>query len=354
MEDERNERDFHHPYTPYGIQNQFMNAVYDCLEAGKVGIFESPTGTGKSLSLICGSLTWLRDHKRRTFEEGFTVEAGDSDEPAWIIEHEHKQKKQEALQRTQELNDRIAKIKANEKRAKDRFENGALRHKRQKLANEGSNFDDNEAQFALDDYESDEESVSRSRLGAFDESGISADTQALMEELGFSAAPARNEDAETPDEPKIFFCSRTHSQLTQFSNELGRVRIPAAIRTDDDLHVAAEDRVVEDVKHLTLGSRKNLCINSKVNQLGNATAINERCIDLQQSTNTETRCQYMPNQDRETLLNDFRDHALAKIRDIEDLGVLGKKLGLCPYYASRPAIKHCEVITLSGNVRHTG
>ena len=38
------QRDFHHPYQPYEIQEQFMNAVYDCLEQGKVGIFESPTG----------------------------------------------------------------------------------------------------------------------------------------------------------------------------------------------------------------------------------------------------------------------------------------------------------------------
>ena len=39
-----NGRDFHHPYTPYDIQVQFMNALYDCIEEGKVGIFESPTG----------------------------------------------------------------------------------------------------------------------------------------------------------------------------------------------------------------------------------------------------------------------------------------------------------------------
>lgn len=37
-------RDFHHPYKPYDIQLQFMNALYDCVEDGKVGIFESPTG----------------------------------------------------------------------------------------------------------------------------------------------------------------------------------------------------------------------------------------------------------------------------------------------------------------------
>ena len=58
----------------------------------------------------------------------------------------------------------------------------------------------------------------------------------------------------------------------------------------------------------------------------------------------------MPTKESEALINDFRDHALAKIWDIEDLGSLGKKLGICPYYASRPATKYCEVIESSVNV----
>lgn len=37
--------DFHHPYTPYDIQETFMTTVYQVLEDGKVGILESPTGT---------------------------------------------------------------------------------------------------------------------------------------------------------------------------------------------------------------------------------------------------------------------------------------------------------------------
>ena len=39
--------DFHHPFTPYDVQLDFMRAVYDVLEKGdgQVGILESPTGT---------------------------------------------------------------------------------------------------------------------------------------------------------------------------------------------------------------------------------------------------------------------------------------------------------------------
>lgn len=36
---------FPFPYQPYNIQEQFMQALYKALDQGKVGIFESPTGT---------------------------------------------------------------------------------------------------------------------------------------------------------------------------------------------------------------------------------------------------------------------------------------------------------------------
>ena len=39
--------DFHHPYTPYDVQQKFMQTVYSVLDSGdgQVGILESPTGT---------------------------------------------------------------------------------------------------------------------------------------------------------------------------------------------------------------------------------------------------------------------------------------------------------------------
>ena len=54
----------------------------------------------------------------------------------------------------------------------------------------------------------------------------------------------------------------------------------------------------------------------------------------------------MPNPDKLALTHQFRDHALAAIPDIEDLFDLGKKLSICPYYASRTAIPGAEIITL--------
>lgn len=167
----------------------------------------------------------------------------------------------------------------------------------------------------------------------------------LCPRLGLIPKKSEKEDLLPTDDVKIYFCSRTHSQLAQFVQELRRVNLPEvswAAEKDNSKDGDPEDKVV--VKHLSLGSRKNLCINPKVSRLGSAPAINERCLELQQpDTPKDHKCPFVPSKENETLVNDFRDHTLAKIRDIEDLGELGKKIGICPYYASRATIKPSEV-----------
>jgi chromosome transmission fidelity protein 1 len=32
------------PHAPYDIQRDFMQALYETLDAGQIGLFESPTG----------------------------------------------------------------------------------------------------------------------------------------------------------------------------------------------------------------------------------------------------------------------------------------------------------------------
>ncbi|RKP27991.1 hypothetical protein SYNPS1DRAFT_11860 [Syncephalis pseudoplumigaleata] len=57
------------PFAPYDIQLDFMRHLYTTLEEGKIGIFESPTGTGKSLSLLCGALRWIKDNNARSDQQ---------------------------------------------------------------------------------------------------------------------------------------------------------------------------------------------------------------------------------------------------------------------------------------------
>lgn len=56
------------PYRPYGSQLAFMGRVISTLDrAQREGhchaLLESPTGTGKSLSLLCSSLAWQQNYK---------------------------------------------------------------------------------------------------------------------------------------------------------------------------------------------------------------------------------------------------------------------------------------------------
>ena len=165
----------------------------------------------------------------------------------------------------------------------------------------------------------------------------------LLEMLEGKHASSRSGE-DLSDDPKIIFCSRTHSQLSQFVTELRKVNPPTSLLSsvgdDEEIHV-------ETVKQLSLGSRKNLCINDRVLRLSSTTAINERCLELQKpKTSKEQKCSFVPAKENQELVPVFRRHALSRLRDIEDLSNLGRKLGICPYYAARATIAPSEVLTL--------
>ncbi|KAK6518995.1 ATP-dependent DNA helicase chl1 [Arthrobotrys megalospora] len=355
------QRNFHHPYTPYPIQLDFMNALYDVLEDGSVGIFESPTAyksgyKGKSLSLICGSLTWLREHKRRKLNDELKEGVDDGKTPAWVLAHARKEKRENALRARREMEARLQKVREKEKREREQYmrkmnEQQQIRMfgvKRQK-PDGNRKAEDSEAmeiEFELDDYNSDDGGSGDRNDPAF--VGLSKETIELMKKAGYGPLRSKEEEEEVPDEIKIFYCSRTHSQLSQFTAELRRVHLPPTY--EDDPLEGSEEGPEEVVKHLSLGSRKLLCINDKVNTpTASANTVNERCLDLQQSKSAENKCTFLlskADNQRNVLQREFRDLALADIKDIEDLRGVGEKLKICGYYASREAIKPTEIITL--------
>ncbi|KAK2839302.1 hypothetical protein FQN49_006272 [Arthroderma sp. PD_2] len=359
------DKEFRHPYTPYDIQTQFMDALYGCIEDGGVGIFESPTGTvcnfvyipvlgvGKSLSLICGSLAWLRDHKRSVFLEQ-ADEDGDDEEPDWMVQHARRERTQELVARRKELEDRLARVREAEERHRKKLELASRAFKRMRVDNVKSRTEVKEEEFELDDYESGDETAKRPKDDA---NPLSSDTLALLEKLKGPSTQQPDVD-EDEESVKIIYCSRTHSQLIQFAHEMRRVTpvssIPPGFADTAPSSTSVENPSKSEgdeewIKHTPLASRKTLCINSSVRSLSSSTAINERCLELQRpNVAADHKCPYLPTKDNELKTSKFQDHLLSRVNDIEDLPSLGTRVGICPYYASRTAMRSTatEVVTL--------
>lgn len=339
---------FHHPYAPYAIQLDFMRALYRVLDDGKIGIFESPTGTGKTLSLICGALTWLRHRAEKDgglldpeAEDAQTpdtkLQKDDDDEPAWVKEQAEADRLQTRLARALELDHKLSEIRKRE----------AIRHKKQaahaRMVKRLKT--DTSPVITEDDFLLLDNDAASTDL-ADGQSAFSPEVARLLAQMGHASVAKAAEDADYPNTRKIIFASRTHSQLSQFSSELRRVPIRrvAAADDDDDDAVRTKDSTHCDARSVALASRKNLCIHPAVSRLP-AEALNETCLELQESkTSTARKCPYLPKEDAKK--HAFRDRALADIKDIEELVELGKQLEVCPYYATRLAIPASEVVTV--------
>uniref|UniRef100_A0A8C9VAC2 ATP-dependent DNA helicase DDX11 n=1 Tax=Scleropages formosus TaxID=113540 RepID=A0A8C9VAC2_SCLFO len=346
---------FPFPFEPYTIQKEFMEALYRTLEDSKIGIFESPTGTGKSLSLICGALTWLQDFEERKKQEAARLlenradtvaehpaekkltpgqDGSSSSEPDWITAFV--QKKAE-----RDLVDKLKEEEIKRKRREERLElirqNVQLKYALKRKSDEdeearqllelskecaeeeqGAGLEDGEEELLVAEYESDDDTKPKNRFDDEDD-----------------------EDLEEEHVTKIYYCSRTHSQLAQF------------------VHEVQKSPFAENISLVSLGSRQNLCINEEVRRLGSVQLINDRCMEMQKNKHGKAEkssggepkrrrskpkavCPFY----RHEALQGLRDEALVKVRDIEQLVALGHETKGCPYYGGRLAVPAAQVIVL--------
>lgn len=302
--------DFHHPYKPYDVQTQLMEAIYATLQGKyKIGIFESPTGTGKTLLIICATMTWLRCHRKHLLQASEEGDESDS-EPEWVHLTYHQQLLTEEAIRIKNYEKLLTELQQ-EYDTHQRHVEASKETKRYRKAH--SHSDD---QYLPDDY----------TLGDVDFSNASL-TKEINSLLNKDAFKIELDGVPTT---QIYFCSRTHSQLDQFAHQLALTSFPSV--TDD---------TQERTKYVPLGSRKRLCVNPKVNQLG-ADAINDACLDLQKKQG----CPFLPGQESSHLVR-FANLAVAKVHDIEEVAEMGIQEKVCLYYGLRKSIDiPAEIVSL--------
>ncbi|EDW75043.1 uncharacterized protein Dwil_GK19963 [Drosophila willistoni] len=315
-----NETEFGFPYEPYEIQGQLMQQVFQVLESKQIGIFESPTGTGKSLTLTCAALTWLQHHEELVRSELRERIARLESEIAklrelggqvtdWISEQAKVQELRAELQQLKRLNE--LRLKEEDELVKIRTRG----KERKRLSKKSEYFRDisgkeiDETPFVDSDNDSEHE----------------IEDDALM-------------DGQDHYQPiQIFYCSRTHSQLSQIVSELRKTSHSQWVRS------------------ISLGSRQQLCINPHVKRLSSVSLMNERCLDMAKSKtkanpskksrleiSSSGGCAFkVPTQ-----VDHLRDLALSEPVDIEDLVNQGQTARACPYYASRLAQQKAQLILL--------
>ncbi|EYC25891.1 hypothetical protein Y032_0011g1444 [Ancylostoma ceylanicum] len=306
--------EFSFPFPPYDIQLNLMREIKQCIASEQVGIFESPTGTGKSLSVLCATMTWLEEFERET-EEALVRDSNlkeSVDDADWMAAYKKKLEimkiKDEAydkLKSIEKIKSRLADAKAGlVKRDRKR------RHVEATSSEESKNGGDIEECAPPDDYASDEEMDS--------------------------------EKEEPLKVVKVFYASRTHSQLEQLLDELKKTRFAPRV--------------------VTAASRQALCANENVRRLKFSHLINEKCMELRKGCSAEgkrskidgkencttskkssCKCPYYKSDSIEELSNEVLAGAIPRPNQVVERG---KQLVACPYFATRLSLPLCQLVLL--------
>lgn len=242
-------KQFGFPFPPYNIQADMMKEVYEVLENRQIGIFESPTGTGKSLTLTCAVLRWLLDNEKLVSDEIAmriceekkalsTLNGICSKEVDWIKSQSH------IISKNRELLDLKAK---QAEILQCSLELKSIRIQQKLSLNSKPSTDPNkEKKNKLDELHRTD----------YDANNYAEDL--LKEEQLYS------DDLFFPKSchVRVYYCSRTHTQLAQVVEEIRRTEYG------------------QKVSCISLGSRQQLCVNPDVKKLGSLVHINERCLEM--------------------------------------------------------------------------
>ncbi|KAI3354667.1 hypothetical protein L3Q82_019165, partial [Scortum barcoo] len=372
----------HFPCKAYPSQLAMMNSIVRGLNSGQHCLLESPTGSGKSLALLCSALGWqwaqfgksregggLVDDKDKSDKNSGDYKKSDVTTPCQCVCHSRANRTTATVATSATVDLAVSPCKETAQPPPPAPEHNESQPRKQSIASRLSEkFQSflSSARDRDDDFQPDRKrirtaehkSCKRQRL----EKGVifiddepelenePSGTPSWTNEPNSQAAGSSSsccspepcsrcpcasakhgqmeKEAKEKDKdgkkkiPKIFFGTRTHKQITQIAHELKRT-------------------VYSGVPMTILSSRNHTCVNPEV---APHSSRNERCKDLLESKDGRS-CRYYHGvqkmRDQSTLQ---WVHGLREAWDIEDLVALGKRLRSCSYYAARELMQEASII----------
>ncbi|KAH7650494.1 helicase [Cryptosporidium bovis] len=264
--------EFFFPNKPYKIQEEFCKQAFKLYNTeGGIGIFQSPTGTGKTLSILCSSISWLYKSFFNCDNQEINTESNSS-LPPWVLNTINKQKQESS-----------SIIVQNKKLFHEYIKNEILSSPSNKSFNE------------------------------------------IISELEISFD-------DLPINYKIFITSRTHSQLSQYIDEIKKIK------------KNSNNQFIDSLSIVPLASRTQLCVHNKVKKY-NSSIIKDVCHSYtsQRDVNKD-KCTFKEG----SII--LAKKCLLEPLNIEELCALALELNACPYYATKIASQFSDIVLLPYNI----
>nr|XP_021156104.1 Fanconi anemia group J protein isoform X1 [Columba livia]XP_021156105.1 Fanconi anemia group J protein isoform X1 [Columba livia]XP_021156106.1 Fanconi anemia group J protein isoform X1 [Columba livia] len=362
------------PCKAYPSQLAMMNAIVKGLNNRQHCLLESPTGSGKSLALLCSALSWQQSlygklvltsscekeegkpesslpcrcacHSQSKSNEAATsvnpgascsssnYETGSSVKPGSPLtntgckENETLASKLSAKKRLSVCNSENDDFQVDRKRIRPLETEQQQVRKRHCFAKGVQMVD------ALEVYQQ----RKNGELVVHSEKSVKTATSAPRTSSGpcteCSCSSGKETDKDTSNTkkkesgdqsfiPKIYFGTRTHKQISQITRELKRTAYSSVPMT-------------------ILSSRDYTCIHPVVSNSGSNR--NEMCVELLEGKHGKS-CLYYHGVHKVSEHHGLQSaHNMSQAWDIEDLVHLGKKLRACPYFAARELMVGADIV----------
>ncbi|XP_053223649.1 Fanconi anemia group J protein isoform X1 [Podarcis raffonei] len=358
------------PCKAYPSQLAMMNAIVKGLNSKQHCLLESPTGSGKSLALLCSALSWQQSLYDKPLDD--LPCSKECKKPETLMPcgcRCHAAQAQNSVAVSQDAScsftnsETVTPVKSGTK-----SRNKADEISRTTLASklsakkQASLHEDGDDDFIVDrkrirSLETDQQARKRHRLSqgtqlvdalevyrqqkngeltVCSEKPVPFSLKTLQPSsacIQCSCSLAEAKVKETTDKkkkenggkafvPKIFFGTRTHKQIAQITREMRRT-------------------AYSDIPMTILSSRDHTCVHPTVSSCSSK---NEKCVELLEAKNG-TSCSYYHGVHKLS-----EHHALKSARkkyqawDIEDLVSLGKKLRACAYFAARELMAEARIV----------